>query len=214
MLPAFDDLAPLRIMGIDPGTDTLGVSVLDVHLHCNTITLSFSNTFKGTQLARDYRYVSQLHGDKIARLKAHEDNLTRFMMQWCPHEIISEAPYMGRFPAAYAALVECMTAIRNAVMRYDWYLKLFTADPPTVKNSVGVGGKSGDKTLMKEAIQRLFDESVILNPNGIDIDALDEHSIDSIAVAYVRARHAITTNTYRSHAPDGRLAPIGGGRAP
>lgn len=203
MLPRCDDLSPLRILGIDPGTDTLGASVLDVHLHDSTIHLAFTNTFRGSQLAKEYRHVSDVHGDKIARLKAHEDNLYYFMRAWCPHEIISEAPYMGRFPAAYGALVQCMDAIRNAVIRYDWNMRLFTADPPTVKNAVGVGGKSGDKSLMQAAIFRMIQNGIILNPHGLDVTVLDEHSIDSIAVAYVRAHHAIATNQFRSHAPNG-----------
>lgn len=189
-------------MGIDPGTDTLGVSVLDVHLHLNTLSLVFAQTFQGAQMAQHYRYIMQVHGDKVARLKAHEDNLYYLLTLYQPHEVISEAPYMGRFPAAYGALVQCMDSIRGALIRYDPMLPLHTADPPTVKNAVGVGGRTGDKALMATAVQQLVEQSILLNPNGLCIAALDEHSIDSIAVAYVRARHALSTNLYRTHAPN------------
>lgn len=202
MLPSCNDYSPLRIMGIDPGTDTLGVSVLDAFLHSNTICLVYSTTFHGSQMANQYRYLANVHGDKVARLKAHEDNLYYLLSLYQPHEVISEAPYMGRFPAAYGALVQCMDSIRAAVIRYDAALPLLTADPPTVKNAVGVGGRNGDKTMMASSIAQMILNNTILNPNGLNIALLDEHSIDSIAVAYVRARHAISTNVYRTHAPN------------
>jgi len=197
MLGAYDDLAPLRIIGIDPGTDTLGVSVLDVCLATNRILLQQSSTFSGNQMARNYRWLSDVHGDKVARLKAHEDNLTDLFHQLRPHEIISEMPYMGKFPAAFAALVECMNAIRNAVIRYDERMPLVTVDPPTVKNTLGVNGKSGDKTLMQRGILQLVASGRIENPTGMDVTLLDEHSIDSIAVAYVRANY-VTANSHFS----------------
>lgn len=203
MLPNCDELTPFRIVGIDPGTDTLGVSVLDVHLHDNTIELASSQTFKGSVMARgEYRHIDEYHGNKTARLKAHEDNLYRFFCQWRPHDITSESPYMSaRRPSAYGALVECIGTIRSAMIRYDWMLRLHLIDPPSVKNAVGVGGKSGDKDQMYTAVNRLVNEGRIQNPHGVPVTSLDEHSIDSIAVAYQRALYVISNNVYRSPVP-------------
>lgn len=196
MLGAYDDMAPLRIIGIDPGTDTLGVSVLEVCLATNRISLAMSATYSGTQMARNYRWISQVHGDKVARLRAHHDNLCNIFHFWNPHEIICEAPYLGRFPSAFQALVECKQAILSAVMDYDEYLQLQIVDPPTVKKALKVNGKSGDKSLMHNGITDLVNRGVIQNPSGIYIPELDEHSIDSIAVAYVRAHHVTVSNQY------------------
>ncbi len=197
MLGRYDDPAPCRILGIDPGTNKLGVSVLDVCLATNAISLRFSQTFDGHVMSRDYRYVSRVHGDKVARLEAHRENLYILLTHWQPHEVVSEAPYLGRFPAAYAALVECLTAVRHALSAYDWNMPLLTVDPPTAKNAVGVNGKSGDKDLMAAAVHRLVDLGFLLNPEGIVLSSLDEHSIDSIAVGYVRAKYLADMNTLR-----------------
>ena len=40
MLGIYSQQEPVRIVGIDPGSDTLGVSVLDVHLDTNRIELA------------------------------------------------------------------------------------------------------------------------------------------------------------------------------
>lgn len=191
MLGQYIDPAPFRVIGIDPGTDTLGVSVLDANLSTNEISLKSSQTFKGSIMCKEYPWIIQTHGEKVARLKSHEDNLYNLFCQYRPHEVVSEAPYMGRFPAAYAALVECLNAIRAALMRYDAHMPLYTVDPATVKHTVGVSGKSGDKELMHKAITNL---TTISNPGHINLQMLDEHSIDSIAVAYVRASY-VTNRT-------------------
>lgn len=193
MLGLFDDPTPLRVIGIDPGTDTLGVSVLDVCLATNRISLVSSQTFSGLQMSRNYRWVSDVHGDKIARLKAHEENLYYIFCDMQPHEVICESPFLGRLPAAFRALIECLDAIRSALMRYDDRIPLLTVDPPTVKNALGVNGKSGDKSLMRHGVLRL---TTLENPNNVALEQLDEHSIDSIAVAYVRANHVISNNHY------------------
>jgi Holliday junction resolvasome RuvABC endonuclease subunit len=195
MLGDYTDPTPLRIIGIDPGTETLGVSVLDVSLTTNQIVLQYVSTYTATQLIRLFhlQWISQVHGDRIARLKAHEENLYSLFTTFRPHEIVSESPYLGRFPAAYAALVECMSVIRSAVMRYDFRMPLHTLDPPTVKTRLGVSGKSGDKTHMREGLLRLPD---LENPQRIPIELLDEHSIDAMAVAYTRARYVTQCNRY------------------
>ncbi len=196
MLGDYTDPAPFRIIGIDPGTETLGVSVLDVHLDTNRIALQYAATYTATQLIRlfNLQWISSVHGEKVARLKAHEENLYSLFTSFQPHEIVSESPYLGRFPAAYAALVECMSTIRSAVMRYDFRMPLYTLDPPTVKASLGVSGKSGDKTLMREGLLKLND---LENPNRIPIEQFDEHSIDAVAVAYTRARYVTQYNRCR-----------------
>lgn len=196
MLGPYDDMAPLRIIGIDPGTDTLGVSVLEVCLATNAITLAMSATYSGNQMARNYRWISQVHGDKAARLRAHHDNLYNIFRFWNPHEIICESPYLGRFPSAFQALVECKQIILEAVMAFDEYLPLQMVEPSIVKKTLGVNGKSGDKSLMQNGILDLIHRGIIQNPSGINMQDLDEHSIDSIAVAYVRAHHVTVTNHY------------------
>lgn len=177
---------PYRLVGLDPGSNTFGASVLDVDLATQEISLIHAETFVGESLARAYFHVINVHGNRVARLMALEEVLYNFFRDNEPHGIIAESPYLGRFPKTFAALTEAITTIRRATFRYDMFMPLLMIDPTSVKNGVGmriVKGKT--KEDVKEAVKALKDLS---NPYGIDLDALDEHSIDAIAVAYYRAK--------------------------
>lgn len=182
-----------RIAGIDPGTDTLGASMLEVDLATRDILILEAQTFQGDKLGRNYGNVAAYHGDRIARLIAHEDNLYGYFMYGQPHSIICESPFLGRFPQAFAALTECISHIRRAVMRYDTFMPLLQVDPPTVKLAVGVKGKGTTKDDVKKGLLAKIAVEGIQNPNDIDIGELDEHSVDAIVVAYTRA-HFILSN--------------------
>lgn len=95
---------------------------------------------------------------------------------------------MGRFPAAYGALVECVAYIRFALFEYDETMKLNMVDPPTAKVAVGVSGKSKDKLEVMEGVERLVKEGRLIIPEGMAINALDEHSTDAIAVGWSHAQ--------------------------
>ncbi len=191
MLPYPPDPTPFRIVGVDPGTDTLGAATLDVYLGTGQVCLVEVRTFSGEQLARDYRDVEIIHGARVARLLAHEDNLYGYFCYTQPHCIISESPYLGRFPQAYAALTDCISSIRRAVMRYSAFMPLLLIDPPTVKLAVGVKGRGTTKDDVKQGLKQLIASGKLDNPFQVDIDALDEHSVDAIVVAYVRAAQLI-----------------------
>lgn len=180
-----------RIVGIDPGTDTLGVSLLELDLSTCVISLAGSQTFRGHHLAREFPMTAEKHGDRFARLMAHRKNLLEYFQAHKPHVIACESPYFRRrMPMAFSALTECVFTIRQATEMYNPEKPLYLYDPPTVKNAVGVGGKNGDKEAMRAGVIKLTD---LQNPLGISYQSLDEHSIDSIAVAYHHAKGFLRT---------------------
>lgn len=179
-----DDPTPYRVIGIDPGTDTLGVAVLDIQLPVATFTLVDAQTFQASRMLKHFRDTEQTYGSRFARLHGLELALGEYFADMQPHAIISESPYMGQRATPFAALTECLTSIRRAVRAYNDRLPLHQVDPARAKARVGVSGKSGDKGLMQKAVSQLKD---IQNPQGIVLQALDEHSIDAIAIAYYRA---------------------------
>lgn len=178
------DPRPLRIVGIDPGTDTLGAATLDVDLATRRVALLEVRTFSGMTMARNYPNLAFVHGDRTARLRSHEDNLFGYFNYMQPHNVVCESPFLGKFPQAFAALTECISYIRRAVWRYDPWMPLLLVDPPTVKLLVGVKGRGKTKDDVK---QGLLDFQGLDNPFNIDISSLDEHSVDAIVVALTRA---------------------------
>lgn len=175
------DIQPYRILAIDPGTNTLGTAIIEVDLRNLAARVTYADTHRGDMMAREYEEAMYVHGERTAKLMAHENNLHAMMRHWGVHRVVSESPYMGRFAAAFASGVECLFMIRNAIQRYSPHIALETVDPATVKKTVGVSGKSGDKELMAKALWNLRDPSFVFN---VDLNFLDEHAVDACAVGY------------------------------
>lgn len=169
-----------RVIGIDPGTATLGVAVLVYDLKTQTRRIEKLMTLNGSHQLRHYEQLTDLHGERFARLNALETSLSSVFEHYRPHAIASEGPYMGRFPQAFAALVECLHVVRRAVWVYSHEHPLTVYDPATIKKSVGVSGKSGDKDRMRQAVNTLDWVSDI---DQSQIRDADEHAIDALAVA-------------------------------
>lgn len=192
MLTFPTDPTPYRVVGLDPGTDTMGVATIDVFLGTDQAPiLTEVRTFSGEALSRSYRHVAHYHSERTARLMAHEDNLLGYFTYLQPHSIIAESPFLSRFPQAFAALTLCFEVIRRAVFRYNPYMPFFAVDPPTVKLCVGVKGKGTTKDDVKRGLQKAIANGRLLNPYQIDIEALDEHSVDAIVVALTRVEYLL-----------------------
>lgn len=185
MLAIPQDASPVGcIVGIDPGSETLGTGALRVNVVTLEIVESAAFTYVGSKLAKD-TWLGDVHGARAGRISAHEDNLVDMFHYWQPNLVASESPFYSQFrPQAFGALTETVDAIRNALWRYDCWLSLFMIDPPTVKKAVGASSHA-KKDEVKEALMALPD----LNYNGpIPFALLDEHSVDALAVAYARLK--------------------------
>lgn len=176
------------IVGIDPGTLTLGVAKITVDLRDWSIHDSIAWTLNGAKLAGKDNWTQVIHGDRIGRIEALQCALERIFALYEPIEIASESPYFSHLhPGAYGPLVEIITAIRLAVMHYDAWQPLTMIDPPTIKNAVGAKG-AAKKDVMKEKVLGL---ASTLKYNGpTPMEALDEHSIDALAVAFAQYKTA------------------------
>lgn len=169
-----------RFVAIDPGTDTLGLSLCEIDLRTKTLTVREVTTLQGAKMITTIPGFTELHGEKQARLRMLEEALYGIFVYWRPDAIVSEAPFMGRFAAAYGALVECMQAIRSAVTHYRQYMLLETVDPPSAKKSVGVKAKGGSKDDIQRAV--IADKDIIFDPD-LPRTGHTEHIYDSVAVA-------------------------------
>lgn len=183
MLQAFEQSDRVaNIIGIDPGSQTLGFSVLSFDVVTNEIVKTQAKTFTGSKLACVSEWEELTHGERQARISAHGKNLLELFNHYMPLQIACEAPFYNmKRPNAFQALLEVILEVKKSAMLYDPWRVVYLIDPPTVKKSVGASG-GGDKDAVKKAI-RLKTEELKLTQ---DLDEYDEHSIDSIAVAYCR----------------------------
>lgn len=171
----------IRVMSIDPGSTSLGIAVMDVNCSTGDVVLQHVATFQIEIIVRhkysNYEYV---FGPTAAKLEAISDVVSSMASHWCVDDVVSESPYMGRFPRAFEVLTQCMCFIRKGLARYYGDRPLITFDPATVKKAVGVKGTSSDKTAVATALTQLPQLSLGL----FDVAFLDEHSTDAIAVGY------------------------------
>lgn len=182
------------IVGIDPGSHTLGIGLIELDINTLQIVSTSAKTYAGAKMGKN-TFHTENHGERAGRIFAHRQNIRRFCDIERPFLIASEAPFSSRLhPQVFGVLTEVVDAIRAGVRDYDQTKDVLLIDPPSVKNGVGAPGNAS-KDVMREKVMALPD----LNYNGdIPLHKLDEHSIDGIAVAYctvVRLRKQYVQNS-------------------
>lgn len=175
-----EDLS-LRIMGIDPGTKNLGLSLGVCDFRTPMFVIEQGVTFDVEYLIhKTNAYTTEYHSRNIAMYHSVYRLIYQMVHDLQPDLVICEAPYMNKnFPLSYMLLSLCSQAIQQAVKDYSIFIPFEFIDPASVKTGVGVKGNNGDKELMQTA--------VLNNPmiqGKIDLTLVDEHTIDSIAMGF------------------------------
>jgi len=170
------------ILGLDPGTNNLGLGWVQADLGDLRIQSTHSQLLVAEKM-RPNPYIAQAMGDRHARLHVLQQNLLEMLFYLRPVCVVSESPFFNpRRPNAYEALVQTVDMIKHALYRYDDQMTLTFIDPPSVKKAVGASGNA-----KKEEVQSRIVKVEELNYSGsVPLSQLDEHSIDAIAVAYAK----------------------------
>ncbi|UQT03123.1 ribonuclease [Serratia phage vB_SmaS-Totoro] len=175
------DDTKFRVMGIDPGSQCFGLSIIEYDLINHTETLVYATTFKPDPIL-NIRHPYMVLGERGARHRLCEDFVVDSMKRFEPHLVVCESAFFRRrMVNAYRSLVEGIVTIRRAVLRYDDTMHLLTVEPSVAKKAVGArNSDSPDKKLIvRMAINRL--KTLIKN---VPIDSLDEHAVDSVAIGH------------------------------
>jgi len=182
------DSVPLRVVGIDQGTDKLGISVGEFTHGCKQLRIVDATTIRSDILvSRYYQEFAAVHGDRLAKMHVIRRAVTRYLRAWSPVIVGSEGPYMARKTVtAYGSGMEILSILRHALHDYDPYMPLHVIDPARVKVAVGVDGRSKDKEDMRRAIRKHP-----LLTLELDIDTLGPDAVDAIAVQTYFYRHLV-----------------------
>lgn len=173
----------IRLCGIDPGISNLGISIIDLYSD-DRLIVNYSETLVGDNLINPKQFICEVFGKRYAKIVAITNGISDILQIYYPNIVISEAPfYNPHCPEAYAALVEVINMTKHTVFNFNPSVYFETIDPSTIKKSMGVSGRSGDKDLMRMA---LLNKNIIYN-NGINPAILSEHAIDSICVCIAKA---------------------------
>jgi len=172
------------VIGIDPGTTTLGVGII----YFNVFTMEIVTTHAFTMNANRFRIdpvQAEIHGERAVRLMALGEEVYQLFCRERPYSVIAEDNYIDRRrPTAYGALVEAVAMLRQALYRYHPTMILHSVEPNLAKLAVGtvINRKEKDKkTPVHNAIKALPN----LRFSGpVPLAQIDEHSVDGVAIAY------------------------------
>ena len=170
-----------KVIGIDPGLNNTGIAIFNIETIHNTIVSIEAFTIITDKLYNNTTLDEELYSERMVKLYKLKSNIIDIIKHFKPQTVVCESPFYNRFrPMAYGALLETISIIHSAIIEVDPYILFRTIEPLLIKKIIGAGSTKG-KPDVKLAIQKTpLITNVLLN----DIDTLDEHSLDSIAVAY------------------------------
>lgn len=171
-----------RIMGIDNGSNTVGVVIIDHDLRTGVSTVIYAETLTADKTAY-WRYPGRAEArDKMyARLAVIEDFIAEVLEEYDPDIVGCESPFSHLHVGSYTVLVHSMRSIDDAVYRYSTTLEFAKVPPGRAKKSVCPPKQyKNDKELIRGFI--LADPTIVAGPDVV-LSSLDEHCIDGISVA-------------------------------
>lgn len=180
-----------RAVGIDPGLNNTGVSVLQIDAYHNRIVGIEAFTLINDRLLDRTGLEEHTHSDRLIKLYKLKQALRTALGYIDPVWIACEAPFYNRFrPTAYAPLVEVVGMLNAASLEYNPNIGFTLYSPLTVKKTVGAKSIKNDtekgKIEVKQAIAMIPEiMSVLKTP----LSTLSEHAVDSIAVGYTWFMH-------------------------
>jgi len=160
----------MYILGIDPGTSTVGVSLLKLDESFNvkereSILIDVTKT----------GYVNRLNNKTDYKLAIIHNRITDIIRKFKPISMVIEMPFFNpRRPQAVIPLARSLQAIMGAMVISNPNVPIVRPSPSNIKNAVGVKGNSGDKDEMTQAVLKL----------GLCDGDESEHEIDAIAANY------------------------------
>ena len=180
-----------RVMGIDPSTTNMGVSITDTHLYKQEkIQLVYSNTIFGQQVNYDIpdQFNDNINGTGVlARSYGLSRALKNLINIYEPDIIICEDNFLGMSAGTFKQLIQAVSLLREACNTANTPKHLSYVLPNLAKATVGANFVGTQKDDVKKGVIAYTN----LDANGIDLNLLDEHSIDSLAITLYQSEMII-----------------------
>lgn len=169
----------IRSIAIDPSTSRMGMSVIDVNLAetalfklqwVETIHGDKMEHFESTNYDDDGAVQSRIHGLS----KSYRQILDFFN----PTIVACEDNFLGASPDTFKRLIEAVSLLRIETEDYGHGLYMVNIPPRVAKETVGANFRGTQKEDVTKGIKAYPN----IDLNGHDLDVLDEHSIDAIAI--------------------------------
>lgn len=182
-----------RILAIDPGTDTLGVALIEVDVRVGDVEVVYAGTWHASKRWDPNSDTAYHYGSRVARMAEHKHALTQLLDAFKPNAVACETPFLSRFPQAFGALAELFSLLQFTVLEYSPTIGFLGVDNRSAKTAVGVKTSKVKKEDVRDAVLNLVN---LIASHGVRLETLDEHSIDACAVGYYAAE--LLTDEWRS----------------
>ena len=162
------------IIGIDPGNN-LGIGILHIDSITNEIVGIESRTYILDTYVREETFNVLL--ERCSRLR---ELVIGLVMEYRPLMFCIESSFMNsRFPKSVIQLSQYVGTIELAIRNTNLWCKILKVPPKYIKARCGAGGSAG-KDEMRDNLQ-----AIPAIAKKVDLSAITEHGIDSLAMAYV-----------------------------
>jgi len=166
--------ANITLLGIDPGTSTLGLSIfhLNSDLEIERIDTECINTAREKTVFRE-------NANLEYRIAVIGKEIERVLVTHNPVGMAIEMPFINpRRIGSVIPLARLLGVLMDRSIQTNPYRMIYKKSPSEVKNAVGAKG-GADKDAVLLAVQQI-DEIDRL----IELDKLTDHEIDAIAINY------------------------------
>lgn len=190
-----DDDSKTYILGIDPGTTTIGFCAMEIDpLTCErksfeAFTVNAEKPCGGRQFNMD---LTESHSAIFARLKEISNRFDSILRHYKPVQVATELPFFNAFhPNAYSPLVQVLAMLENTVYEWNPHKPLYRIENTTAKALIYPTSKEERKKI--QAIKGSKDRIIACIKQHADfgwipINELDEHSIDACLIAECQRR--------------------------
>jgi len=189
MIDLTEDKLIYRVLGVDNGTDTVGIAVVDHHLITGLSTVVHAETLTASRTA--YTRHAGRHdarGKMHARLAVIATWFWEVLDEFDPDVIGCESPFQHLHAHSFAALTTAIDNLSSVAFDYCTTLEFSKISPGSAKKAVCLPGQYGnDKEHIREQIA--INKDIVFS-NGLVLANLDEHAVDAIAVAHAEGTHA------------------------
>jgi len=182
-----------KILGIDPGLNNTGLAIFDIDYATRSILSIETITLVNEKLLDRNELNPETSMERISKLYRLKNAFKEMLQHISPCIVACESPFYNRFrPSAYSSLIETICYLHTAVIELNPNIIFETIEPLLVKKIVGAGATKG-KVDVKHSV---ISNHVLISALKQNIELLDEHSIDAIAVgyAYLQSRLPVSSN--------------------
>ncbi len=182
MLKANQDLTGLTLISIDPGLNNVGVAIYKIELlPVFKICRIEAFTLSAPRLVDDCGLDDEDYSERTIKRHVILRHFKKILENHTPDIVVCESPFFNpKMPSSFAVLTEVVASLFDQVILFNSRCQFSVLAPKLVKKTFSIAGKKG-KDVVKEAVAAV---SLLTDVLVNDIDGLDEHSIDAIAVGY------------------------------